>query len=155
MPSDLVLKSMNAVHRAVLAISGGRVGFRVAGMPVLQLTTTGRKTGQPRTVILTAPTQVGDALVVVASRGGDDRNPGWFLNLQSDPRVQVSVQGGPTQPMQARVATTRERDELWPRIIAAHKNYAGYQRKTSRVIPLVLLVPQEGPAPGAAARSRL
>jgi deazaflavin-dependent oxidoreductase (nitroreductase family) len=146
MPSDRVLKSMNAVHRAVLMISGGRVGFRVAGMPVLQLTTTGRKTGLPRTVILTAPTRVGDALVVVASRGGDDRHPGWFLNLQDDPRVQVRVQGQPERPMRARVATAQERAELWPRIIADHKNYAGYQSRTSRVIPLVLLEPPDSRA---------
>jgi len=110
-------------------------------MPVLELTTTGRKTGQPRTVMITAPVRVGDALVVVASRGGDDHNPGWFLNLRHDPNVQVSVEGRPAQPMRARVASTQERDELWPRIVADHKEYAIYQTRTSRVIPLVLLEP--------------
>ena len=142
MPSDLLLKSMNAVHRAVLALSGGRAGWRVSGMPVLQLTTTGRRTGRPRTVMLTTPTRVGQALVVVASRGGDDLNPSWFLNLQENPDVQVAVQGRPTQPMRARVATPQEHDDLWPRIIADHKNYADYQSKTNRVIPLVLLEPR-------------
>jgi deazaflavin-dependent oxidoreductase (nitroreductase family) len=142
MPSDLALKSMNVVHRAILAISGGRVGFRVAGMPVLRLTTIGRKSGLPRTVLLTSPARVGEALVVVASRGGDDRHPAWFLNLQNDPHVQVSVQGGPTRPMRARVATAQERDTLWLRITTDHKNYADYQTRTSRVIPLVLLEPQ-------------
>lgn len=141
MPSDLVLKTMNAVHRTILKISGGRVGFRVAGMPVLELTTTGRTSGQPRTVMLTSPARVGESLVVVASRGGDDRHPAWFLNLQSDPHVHVAVQGGPGRPMLARVATTQERDELWPQVVATYKNYAGYQAKTSRVIPLVLLEP--------------
>jgi deazaflavin-dependent oxidoreductase (nitroreductase family) len=111
-------------------------------MPVVELTTTGRKSGQARTVMLTSPVQVGDALVVVASRGGDDRHPAWFLNLQNDPHVQVCVQGGPTRPMLARMATTQERDELWPRVVAAYKNYADYQTKTSRTIPLVLLEPQ-------------
>jgi deazaflavin-dependent oxidoreductase (nitroreductase family) len=142
MPSDLALKSMNAVHRAVLLITAGRVGWRVAGMPVLELTTTGRRSGRPRTVILTSPVSVGDALVVVASRGGDDRNPGWFHNLQDDPAVQVAVGGGPARPMRARVATVAERDELWPRIVADHRNYADYQTRTDRVIPLVLLEPQ-------------
>jgi deazaflavin-dependent oxidoreductase (nitroreductase family) len=142
MPSDLSLKAMNTLHRAVLMISGGRLGWRIAGMPVLELTTTGRTTGQPRTVILTAPARVGDALVVVASRGGDDRHPAWFLNLQSDPDVRVRIGGKPAQRMHARVATSEERDELWPRIVADHKNYAGYQTRTSRVIPLVLLEPQ-------------
>jgi len=110
-------------------------------MPVLELTTTGRKTGQPRTVMLTAPVRVGDALVVVASRGGDDRHPAWFLNLQQDPNVQVSVLGQPARSMRARVATGQERDELWRRIVADHRNYATYQNKTRRLIPLVLLEP--------------
>lgn len=141
MPSDLTLKTMNVVHRAILKISGGRVGFHVAGMPVLQLTTIGRKSGQPRAVMLTSPRRVGDALVVVASRGGDDRHPAWFLNIENDPHVHVAVQGGPSQPMLARVATTQERDGLWPQIAAEYKNYAGYQSTTDRVIPLVLLEP--------------
>jgi deazaflavin-dependent oxidoreductase (nitroreductase family) len=141
MPSDLVLKTLNVLHRAVLGISGGRIGSRAAGMPVVQLTTIGRKSGQPRTVLLTSPARVGEALVVVASRGGDDRHPAWFLNLEDEPHVHVAVQGGPVQPMLARVATTQERDDLWPRIAAEHKNYAGYQTRTNRVIPLVLLEP--------------
>jgi deazaflavin-dependent oxidoreductase (nitroreductase family) len=139
MPSDRALKAMNSIHRAVLKISGGRFGWRVAGMPVLELTTTGRKTGQPHTVMLTAPVRLGGALVVVASRGGDNHHPGWFVNLKHDPNVQVSVEGGPVKPMRARIATTRERDELWPLIVAAHQNYGEYQARTSRVIPLVVL----------------
>lgn len=142
MPSDLALKTINVVHRAILKISGGRVGARAAGMPVVQLTTIGRKSGQRRTVMLTSPARVGDALVVVASRGGDNRHPAWFLNLENDPHVHVAVQGGPSRPMLARVATTQERDELWPKIAGQYTNYAGYQTKTSRVIPLVLLEPQ-------------
>lgn len=144
MPADVILKMVNVAHRAILKISGGRVGWRVAGMPVVQLTTTGRTSGQPRTVMLTSPARVGQALVVVASRGGDDRHPAWFLNLENDPHVHVAVQGGPNRPMLARVATTRERDELWPQVVAKYSNYAGYQAKTSRVIPLVLLEPHSG-----------
>lgn len=142
MPSDVALKAMNVVHRTVLKISGGRVGHRAGGMPVVQLTTTGRTSGQARTVMLTSPARVGQALVVVASRGGDDRHPDWFLNLERDPHVQVAVLGGPSQPMLARTATPQERDELWPQIAAEHAHYAGYQTKTTRVIPLVLLEPQ-------------
>jgi deazaflavin-dependent oxidoreductase (nitroreductase family) len=78
---------------------------------------------------------------VVASRGGDDRPPAWLLNLQAKPEVEVSLQGKAKQPMHARVATAEERARMWPRIAAEHKNYAGYQRKTSREIPLVLLEP--------------
>jgi deazaflavin-dependent oxidoreductase (nitroreductase family) len=132
---------MNTIHRAVLKASGGRLGWQAARMPVIELTTTGRKSGAAHTVMLTSPIQDGSALVVVASRGGDDAHPAWFLNLRSDPRVQVSLQGRPMTPMRARVANPDERAELWPRITADHKNYAGYQTKTAREIPLVILEP--------------
>jgi deazaflavin-dependent oxidoreductase (nitroreductase family) len=136
---NLTFKVANAFHRTVLKISGGRAGWRVSGMPVLELTTTGRKTGRPHSVMLTSPIQEERALVVVASRGGDDTPPAWFLNLQDNPEVEVTLQGRPAQRMQARVATSQERDRLWPRIVAGHQNYADYQTRTTRVIPLVLL----------------
>ena len=142
MPSDLLLKTMNTMHRTILKIGGGRLGWQIDRMPVLQLTTIGRKTGQPRTVILTAPARLGADLVVVASRGGDDQHPAWYLNLQDNPDVQVALRGEPARRMRARVLTAQERDELWPQITTDHKNYAGYQTKTSRVIPLVVLEPQ-------------
>jgi deazaflavin-dependent oxidoreductase (nitroreductase family) len=139
MPSDFVLKSMNAIHRSLLKITGGRAGWKVVNMPVLELTTTGRKTGRSRTVLLTSPMRDGAALVVVASRGGDDQHPAWFLNLRENPDVEVAVQGKPSQRMRARVATSKERERLWPRITADYRNYADYQTKTEREIPLVLL----------------
>jgi F420H(2)-dependent quinone reductase len=71
MPSDFALKAMNSIHRALLMASGGKVGWNVGGMEALKLTTTGRKSGDPRSVMLTAPIRVGDALVIVASRGGN------------------------------------------------------------------------------------
>lgn len=141
MPSDFALKTMNAIHRGLLKVTGGRAGWKVANMPVLELTTTGRKTGRPRSVMLTSPVREGDALVVVASRGGDDQHPAWFLNLRDNPDVEVAVQGRPGQRMKARVATADERERLWSRITADYKNYADYQTKTSREIPLVLLEP--------------
>ncbi|MCY7298772.1 MAG: nitroreductase family deazaflavin-dependent oxidoreductase [Ilumatobacteraceae bacterium] len=90
-------------------------------------------------MLLTAPVREGTTLVVVASRGGDDRPPSWFLNLQDNPEVGVRLQGGPGQRMRARVTTPEERTRLWPRVIADHNNYAGYQTKTTHVISLVLL----------------
>jgi deazaflavin-dependent oxidoreductase (nitroreductase family) len=140
-PSDLMLKSMNAIHRGMLKVSGGRLGWSVGSMPVLELTTTGRKSGEPRSVMLTSPVQEGDAIVVVASRGGDDHHPAWFLNLREEPNVEVAYQGAPAAPYLARVATADERADLWPKVTAAAKNYAGYQTKTEREIPLVLLTP--------------
>jgi deazaflavin-dependent oxidoreductase (nitroreductase family) len=141
MANDLVLKAANGVHRALLKLSGGRFGWDVASMPVLELTTKGRKSGEPRTVMLTSPYQRGDTIVVVASKGGDDRHPEWFLNLRDNPQVEVKMKGQPGRTMTARVATPDERAELWPLIAEKHKNYGDYQKKTHREIPLVLLDP--------------
>lgn len=140
MPSDLVLKTMNGVHRLIIRVSGGRIGYEV-GMPVLELTTTGRKSGQLRSVMLTSPITDDGHLVIVASRGGDDRHPAWFLNLRDNPRVQVSVKGGPAEAMTAVIAAPDVRARLWPQIAERFRNYAGYQKRTSREIPLVVLVP--------------
>ena len=141
MPSDLVLKAMNVAHRALLTATGSRVGASFAGMPSLELTTVGRKSGKPRSVMLTSPLQQGDAYVVVASRGGDDIHPAWFLNLRDNPEVEVRVVGREKQPMHARIADAEERARLWPVIAEKYRNYAGYQKRTSREIPLVLLEP--------------
>lgn len=140
MPSDLALKAMNAMHRVVLKVSGGRLGWNALDMPVLELTTTGRKSGEPRSVMLTSPYQEGDTIVIVASRGGDDHHPAWFLNLRDDPKVEVAMKGK-KRPMVAKVANAEERARLWPLLTEAHKNYAGYQTKTDREIPIVLLDP--------------
>ena len=142
MPSDFQLKLANAIHRPVFRLSKGKVLGKGAGMPVLVLTTTGRKSGQKRATMLTTPLQFGDSIVVVASRGGDDRHPAWFLNLQANPTVQVEM-GGATRTMTARIADTAEKAELWPKIIADHDNYAGYQAKTDRDIPVIVLTPPE------------
>jgi deazaflavin-dependent oxidoreductase (nitroreductase family) len=126
----------------VLKVSGGRLGWDAQNMPVLELTTTGRKSGRPHSIMLTSPVQEGNTIVVVASRGGDDHHPAWFLNLQANPQVEVAMKGGSRRRMRARVATPEERARLWPLVIADHKNYAGYQTRTQREIPLVLLEPE-------------
>jgi deazaflavin-dependent oxidoreductase (nitroreductase family) len=141
MPNDFVLKSMNTMHRTLLKVSGGRIGWDAGKMPVVQLTTMGRKSGEPRTVMLTSPVQQGDTIVLVASKGGADHHPAWFLNLRDNPNVEVVTKGEPKHKMIARVATAEERTDLWPAIIAKYKGYAGYQTKTEREIPLVMLDP--------------
>ena len=141
MPSDAVLKVMNGAHRVIMKATGGRVGWSAGSMPVVELTTTGAKSGLPRTVLLTSPIQEGDAYVVVASRGGDDHHPAWFHNLKANPEVQVSIKGAPARPMRARVADAAERARMWPTVETTYKGYAGYQRKTEREIPLVFLEP--------------
>ena len=142
MPSDFQLKTMNTLHKAIIKLSFGKVGWdRLLGMPALELTTVGRKSGEKRTCMLTSPVQEGDTIVIVASRGGDPTHPAWFLNLRDNPNVEVSWKGGPRKPMIATVADAKERARLWPLITEPHKNYAGYQTKTDREIPVVLLNP--------------
>lgn len=139
--ADLGFKVMNRGHRLLLGLSGGRVLGRAFGMPVVQLRTTGRKTGQPRTTMLTAPVVDGDRVVLVASKGGDDRDPDWFRNLSANPDVELIMAGRP-RPMRARVATEEERAELWPKVLAAYRGYDAYQRRTARPIPLVICEPR-------------
>jgi deazaflavin-dependent oxidoreductase (nitroreductase family) len=141
-PSDFALKTMNGIHRVIMKASFGKIGWQAGSMPVLELTTTGRKSGEQRSLLLTSPLQQGDTIIVVASRGGDDHHPAWFLNLQANPDVLVAYKGAERKPMTARVATAEERAKLWPKVTADHKNYAGYQNKTDREIPLVLLTPR-------------
>jgi deazaflavin-dependent oxidoreductase (nitroreductase family) len=139
--SDAVFKWSNRAHRFVLKATGGRLGWKGKGMPVVQLTTTGRKTGEPRTVMLTAPIHTDTTYVVVGSRGGTDVHPAWYLNVQTNPEVTVAVRGA-TLPMRARVVEGEERDQLWTKVIADFPHYAGYQDKTDREIPLVVLEPR-------------
>jgi deazaflavin-dependent oxidoreductase (nitroreductase family) len=137
---DVAIRAVTRFHESVFRLSKGRLANRGYGMPVLILTTTGRKTGKRRTTMLTSPVQDGATVVLVASYGGDDRHPTWFLNLRDDPNVEITMHGQ-TRPMRARVATAEEKAELWPRVVAAHKGYGQYQQRTDRDIPLVILEP--------------
>jgi deazaflavin-dependent oxidoreductase (nitroreductase family) len=141
MPSDLQLKIMNGVHKGLLKASFGKLGWKAGGMPALELTTTGRKSGQKRPVMLTSPVQEGDTIVIVASKGGNDEHPAWFLNLRDKPEVEVAYAGKPKAPYVASIADADTRARLWPEITSKYKGYAGYQTKTDREIPVVLLNP--------------
>jgi len=137
---DMMMRVVTGFHKAVFRASNGRLANRGYGMPVLQLTTTGRKSGKRRTTMLTSPVQDGDRMVLVASNGGDDRHTNWYLNLRDDPNVEITMDGR-TRPMRARVASADEKAELWPRVVAAHRGYAQYQTRTNRDIPVVILEP--------------
>lgn len=139
--TDVGMKAMNAGHRAILTLSGGRVLKAPFGMPAVELHTIGRKTGQRRSTLLTAPILDDDRIVLVASKGGDDRNPLWYGNLVAQPDVEITIDGK-TRPFRARTATTDEKAELWPQIVAAYKGYAGYQKRTERDIPVVICEPR-------------
>lgn len=134
---DRAARLMSGTHQAVFDVTRGRVLGRVAGMPSVKLTTTGRRSGRPRTVMLTSPTSLDGHPVLVASYGGDDRHPAWYRNLQADPAVEV-VTGGQRYRAHARTATADEKTRLWPEVVDAYRGYAGYQRRTDRDIPLVV-----------------
>ena len=136
-----MFKGMNAIHRGLLTISRGRIGWTAANMPVLELTTTGRKSKKKRSVMLTSPHQDGESILVVASRGGDDHHPAWFLNLRDDPSVLVARGGKDAKPHTARILPAEERAGLWDTVTGKYGNYGGYQEKTDREIPLVYLDP--------------
>lgn len=145
-PKDQAAKMAKVVHPLLLRLSGGRIGGRVGGMPVIVLTTTGRKTGKPRATPLTAVEHEGHTYVV-ASYGGDDRHPSWYLNLVAAPEVSVR-RDGRTDVMVARVLSLGEKAAVWPAIIRTYKGYASYQAKTDRDIPVVELVGRPRRAPG-------
>ena len=137
-----LIRSLSRTHGAVHRASGGRLLGRMAGMPVLLLTTRGRKSGQPRTVPLTY-FHDGVDLVVIASFGGSDLPPAWWLNLQRDPRAVVLI-AGTASTVTARAATVEERDRLWPLVTTTYPGYARYQERTARAIPVVMLTPDPG-----------
>jgi deazaflavin-dependent oxidoreductase (nitroreductase family) len=134
-----LIRVISRIHGGVYRMSRGRLLGRVAGMPVLLLTTTGRGSGTRRTATLTY-FRDGEDLVVIGSFGGSDLPPAWWLNLQGDPRASVLI-GGTTSMVTARAATAEERDRLWPLVTTTHPGYARYQGRTTRLIPIVLLTP--------------
>src|SRR5919202_6504282 len=114
-PKDAFYKMGTRIHRAILRLSKGRIFGKTSGMPFIELITTGRRSGKERATVLTVPIVEGERLVLVASFGGDDRHPAWYLNLRANPEVRVTMAGA-TRIMIARIATDEEKDELWPQI---------------------------------------
>lgn len=146
-PSTLaIIKVMSRLHTAAYRASGGRVGknWRVGSavrkaVPICLLTTTGKKSGQPRTVPLCYMAD-GDNVILVASQGGVPTNPQWYRNLVADPRVTVAV-GRRRREMRARTASADERAALWPRLVDVYADYENYQQWTDREIPVVICEP--------------
>jgi deazaflavin-dependent oxidoreductase (nitroreductase family) len=130
-----------AEHTSKYIASGGTEGHENNGMFTLVLATTGRRTGLPRRNALIYGTS-GDDFVVVASKGGEDSDPAWFKNLQANPSVGVQV-GTRRFTARARVASAEEREALWPQMAKIFPLYDEYAQKTDRVIPIVLLSPQD------------
>jgi deazaflavin-dependent oxidoreductase (nitroreductase family) len=130
-----------AEHTRTYLASGGTEGHESNGVYTLVLATTGRRTGQPRRTCLIYGTS-GDDFVVVASKGGADEDPAWFKNLQADPSVGVQV-GTRRFTARARVASASAREPLWAQMVRIFPLYEEYAQKADRVIPIVLLTPQD------------
>jgi deazaflavin-dependent oxidoreductase (nitroreductase family) len=139
--ADFGLKTMSRAHLSVVHLTGGRVLGSTFGMPAVELHTVGRKSGRPRTTMLTAPVVDGDRVVLVASKGGDDRDPDWYRNLVANPDIELTM-AGRRRPMRARQASPDEKAALWPAVVAAYRGYAGYQRRTERDIPVIICEPR-------------
>jgi len=130
------------VHRFLYRVSGGRIGGNLVGMPVLLLTTKGRKTGEPRSNVLTYLPK-GRSSVVYASNAGEPRHPAWWLNLLADPHATVQ-RGQEVTAVIAREAEGQERADLWAEVVRVNAGYAEYERRTTRRIPVVVLEPAPG-----------
>ena len=139
-PKDAFYKVGTGIHRAIFNISKGRIFGKAFGMTLIELVTIGRRSGKARATMLSVPIIDGGRLVLVASFGGDDRHPAWYLNLQVNPEVRVTIAGS-TRTMIARIATEVEKAELWPQITSIYQGYARYQKRTERPIPVVILEP--------------
>lgn len=134
---DVGFKVMNGVHRGIFAATGGRFPRTLLGMAAVELRTIGRKSGQTRTTMLTSPIHDDRKVVLVASKGGDDRDPQWYRNLSANPDVEILIDGT-TRKMRARTASPEEKAVLWPDIVAAYKYYDSYQKRADRDIPVVI-----------------
>lgn len=107
------------------------------GVKCLLLTTRGRKTGEERVAPLIYE-EHDDAYLVVASRGGDPRHPGWYVNLKAEPVVEVQIKGDVFRAS-ARDATPDEKPQMWEKMAAVWPDYDEYQKRTDREIPIVVL----------------
>jgi len=133
------LSLVGAEHVRRYQETGGEVGYRWNGVPILLLTTTGRRSGQPRTNALIFGRD-GDDLVVVASKGGAPHHPAWYLNLADHPEAEVQVRAE-RLAVTTRTASDDEKPRLWRVMTDLWPNYDAYQSRTERVIPLVVLSP--------------
>jgi deazaflavin-dependent oxidoreductase (nitroreductase family) len=140
--TDLLFKILNFVHRSIRRASGGRLLDRLGSMSVVELRTTGRNSGEQRTTMLTSPVHDDERVVLVASKGGDERDPDWYRNLVADPDVEITIDGAMAK-MTARTATDEEQTKLWPEIVRTYKGYGRYQDKSERNIPVVICTPAE------------
>jgi deazaflavin-dependent oxidoreductase (nitroreductase family) len=143
-PNRFFLRVMWKLHRFWYRVSIGRIGAKVSGLPVLELTTTGRKTGQARSVLLTYLKDP-RGFIVIASNAGSTDDPAWWRNLQSHPRASVR-RGRTVREVRMRPLDGGDRADAWDRAVAAFPGYATYATTAGRTIPVVLLEVERGAA---------
>ena len=136
---DATARRLSRLHTMLYRTTRGRVGRRLVANDMLLLTTPGRISGKPHTVPLLY-LQDDETLVVVASWGGRDYHPDWYLNLKAYPAAAVTISGA-SRPVVARTAEAGERAIWWRRLQEAYRGYEAYQRRTQREIPIVFLEP--------------
>jgi deazaflavin-dependent oxidoreductase (nitroreductase family) len=140
----LFISTTARLNTLVFRMTGGALGSKFGRAQVLLLTTTGRKSGRPRTTPLIY-IEDGRDIAVVASNGGDDRDPLWWRNLQADPRATVQIRRE-MRRVRAAPAPAEEKARLWPLLTQVYPNYDVYTTRTAREIPVVVLSPDEGAA---------
>ena len=133
------IRLFSAFNRGWYKLTRGRIGGKVHGLPVVLLTTAGRKTGKERTWPLLAVKE-GDAYVLAASFAGHDQHPAWYLNLVANPEVSIR-EGKRTVRGRARVTSDVEREQLYQRFVDAYDTYGDYANATDREIPVVVVEP--------------
>lgn len=132
-------KNVGKLHTRFYRLTGGRLGHRTAGITNLLLTTTGRRSGEQRTCPLSY-LEDGGRFVLIASNGGNEKHPAWYLNLKAAPRA--IVEAGPRRvDVVATTATGEERARLWSAAVRSNPQYAMYESITPREIPVVVLTP--------------
>ena len=136
---DRFNKWQGRIHAAMYRMTKGKLGAKMGKAPVLLLTTTGRKSGQPRTSPLFYVVD-GARFVIVASNAGQAHAPAWFANLKANPNATIEVKGE-KHAVTGREGTDEERAKYWPELLAIYKTYDNYQQKTARPIPVVVLDP--------------
>ena len=138
---NVVIKIMSALNIWAYRATGGKIGGKfLRGAPVMLMTTTGCKSGKPRTAPLIY-LENGDDLVIVASKGGMSRHPAWYRNLEANPDVEVEI-GSERRKMRARRVSDEEKAEFWPKLTQIYRDYDDYQARTDRNIPVVVLSPR-------------
>jgi F420H(2)-dependent quinone reductase len=142
-PVALLLKYFARAHIWLYRRTNGRLGAKILWFPAALLTTTGRKSSEPRTTV-TLYVRDGDRVILPASFAGRRDNPSWYLNLKQNPEVQVQI-GAQRLHLTARDATGAERTRYWPLLIRMYPPYRKYGEAADRVIPLVVCEPRQAP----------